>query len=152
MKSNLFFLLILLSLTACNPPQLQQEVATAQQQIDSLTTALAAAEALPNTPNVGFIHSVFFWMKEGNSEEAIAQFEKDLRSLGEIKDIIHFHIGKPAGSERAVVDNSYDYALIIHFPDIEAESAYQVDPIHTAFVENNNQVWSKVKVYDTLTE
>ena len=62
-------------------------------------------------------------------------------------------IGTAAGSEnRDVVDHSYDHALIVHFKDQAAHDAYQIDSIHTAFVEAHKDKWSKVVVYDSLVE
>jgi hypothetical protein len=40
-------------------------------------------------------------------------------------------------------------ALTILFRDGPAHDAYQVDPIHLAFVEGNREAWLRVQVYDS---
>ena len=98
----------------------------------------------------GFIHNVFFWLKEGISEEEKASFLIALKKLGEIKTVRTLFAGKPAGTPRNVVDNSYDFALIVHLDDVEGHDAYQVDPIHDEFAATKNHLWTKVQVYDIL--
>jgi hypothetical protein len=44
--------------------------------------------------------------------------------------------------ERGVTDRSFDVALTILFRDGPAHDAYQVDPIHLAFVEGNKEAWT----------
>ena len=51
---------------------------------------------------------------------------------------------------RGVVDNSYDYAINVHFNSVADEKAYQSEPIHLEFIENHNEIWEKVIVYDNL--
>ena len=103
-----------------------------------------------NTP--GFIHNVFFWLKEGTSQEERASFLKDLKRLSKINTVRSLFVGTPAGTPRNVVDNSYDFALIVHLDDAKGHDAYQVDPIHDEFVAAQSKVWTKVQVYDILTK
>ena len=100
--------------------------------------------------NTGFIHTVFFWLKEDATEMEHLAFIKALEVMKTIKTIQHATIGKPANTPRDVVDNSYDYAWIAHFKNAEDQDAYQVDPIHLAFVKSQSHIWTKVQVYDTL--
>jgi len=98
----------------------------------------------------GLIHTVFFWLKEGNTPEQIATFEKGLASLSKIETVKKFYTGKAAATEeRGVVDNSYDYALIIHFADLAGQNAYQPHKIHQDFIAASKDVWEKVVVYDS---
>ena len=98
--------------------------------------------------DLAFVHNVYFWLKDGITEEEEKAFLEGLVSLKDISAIGQFYYGPPAGTPRDVVDNSYDYALSIHFKDEAAQDAYQVDPIHTAFVEKLADHWTKVQVYD----
>ena len=123
---------------------LQEELELARRTIDSLQTAQPAEP--------GFVHTVFFWFEEGLTEEQQTGFLEGLRSLSEVPTVRAWHIGPPAGTPRDVVDNSYDYALILHFDDREGQNMYQEHPIHQAFVENHEAVWSRVQVYDTVVE
>ena len=100
----------------------------------------------------GFIHTVYFWMKEDLDDTKRKFFEDGLRKLEKVPSIQSVYWGPPVKSERDVVDSSFDYAWIVHFKDAAAQDAYQVDPIHVAFVEESKDLWEKVIVYDNLVE
>jgi hypothetical protein len=96
-----------------------------------------------------FSHVVIFWTdpnKPSAADELIAGGQKYLK---DIPGVLHFHIGKMVGSHRAVVDQSYQVALNLVFPDKAAQDTYQDHPQHIEFVEKSfkpNCV--KVVVYD----
>ena len=97
------------------------------------------------------VHHVFFWLKEPNNPAVRKQFEKALDDLRKVPSIKFSHIGVPAGTEsRDVVDHSYTYSMITFFDSQEGQDAYQIDPLHVKFVEENNHLWNKVVVYDTV--
>ena len=97
------------------------------------------------------IHHVFFWLKEPKNELHKKQLVKALNDLLQVKTIKLSHIGFPAGTEsRDVVDHSYSVSYMVIFDDQAGQDAYQVDPIHTKFVEENQHLWSKVVVYDSI--
>ena len=98
----------------------------------------------------GFIHNVFFWLKEGTSEEEKASFLIALKKLAEIKTVRSLFAGTPAGTPREVVDNSYDFSLIVHLDNVEGHDAYQVDPIHDKFAATQKHLFAKVQVFDVL--
>jgi len=128
-----------------------------QTEIDSLKAKLAGAEkALLEKPKdeTAFIHTVFFWMKEGVTEEQKETFgKKGLVDLSKVSSIYRCYIGPPAGTpERGVVDNSYSHALVVHFKSREDQDKYQVDPIHLKFIEDYKDLWEKVKVYDNVLQ
>ena len=100
----------------------------------------------------GFIHNVFFWLKEGISENEKTSFLKALKTLGEINTVRALYTGTSAGTPRSVVDNSYDFSLIVHLDDVEGHDAYQIDPIHDAFANGQNHLWTRVQIYDVLTK
>ena len=100
----------------------------------------------------GFIHNVFFWLKEEVTEAEKASFLTALKALGKINTVRALYTGTPAGTPRTVVDNSYDFSLIVHLDDTEGHDAYQIDPIHDVFVEGQSHLWTKVQVYDVLTK
>ena len=97
-------------------------------------------------------HNVFFWLKEGLSDSALLEFEEGLESLKKTSMVITGHFGKPADTNRAVVDNSYSYGLTLIFKDTADHNNYQVDPIHLAFVDQNAPKWTRVQVYDFETK
>jgi len=99
------------------------------------------------------IHTVFFWSKEGTTAEQKAAFAKGLEKLGTCPQIHSYYWGPPAPTEaREVVDNSYDYAINVHFASVEDQNAYQSEPIHLEFIENHKDIWDKVIVYDNVVQ
>jgi hypothetical protein len=106
-----------------------------------------------DTKEAVYVHTVLFWMKEDLSAEEAKFFEDGLEKLGKtVPSIVSYKWGRPAGTDRAVVDNSYTYAWIVDFEDAESLNAYEVDPIHTSFVDEAKHLWTKVQVYDTILE
>ena len=82
-----------------------------------------------------FSHVVVFWTDPAKAdavEELVAGAEKYLR---DIPGTLMFHVGRMVGSERPVVDQSYQVALNLVFTDKAAQDAYQVHPQHIEFVE-----------------
>ena len=96
-----------------------------------------------------FSHIVIFWTDPAKPEAAdqvIAGANKYLKS---IPGVLQFHVGKMVPSHRPVVDQSYQVALNLVFPNKAAQDAYQVHPQHVAFVEQVlKPVGKKVVVYD----
>ncbi|MGZ5218719.1 MAG: Dabb family protein [Chitinophagaceae bacterium] len=95
------------------------------------------------------IHHVFFWLKNPGSPTDRQQLIEGLKTLSGISEVKKLLIGTPAATEqRGVVDNSYDVSELMYFDNLEGQSAYQVHPIHKAFVEKCSHLWEKVVVYD----
>jgi len=120
------------------------------------TAALAAAmpmsnmEAKPKGMKGIFVHQVYFWLKNPNNEADRAKLIEGLKTLTKIKHIKSWHIGIPAGTSRDVIDGSFSVSWLNTLKDRTAQDAYQVDPIHLAFVENYKHLWNKVVVYDSI--
>jgi hypothetical protein len=98
-----------------------------------------------------FIHTVYFWLRPDLSEAEVQQFEAGLDSLIAIESVQHGYWGKPAGTDREIIDRSYSAGLIIVFANQAQHDAYQVDPIHDAFREECGHLWNRVQIYDTIT-
>ena len=95
-------------------------------------------------------HNVYFWLKPELTPAQRAEFRHEVEKLAGIKAVDKVTVGAPAGTtRRPVIDSSYDVALIVQCKDVAAEAAYQVDPIHLAFVERNKLCWTKVQIYDS---
>ena len=96
-----------------------------------------------------FSHVVIFWTdpaKPNAADDLIAGASKYLRP---IPGVLSFHIGRMVPSHRAVVDQSYQVALNLVFPDKQAQDDYQVHPQHLEFVEKVfKPACEKVVVYD----
>lgn len=95
-----------------------------------------------------FIHSVYFWLKEGLSETQVDEFRKGLNSLTTISSVRQSFVGIAAETAREVIDNTYSYALIAIFDDLEGHDQYQVDPVHDRFRQECSIYWTKVLIYD----
>ncbi|MCS7019575.1 MAG: Dabb family protein [Cytophagales bacterium] len=99
-----------------------------------------------------FLHVVYVWLKPDLTAQEIRAFESGMQALKKIKTVKSLHIGKPAGTQREVVDNSYSYVIVIYFNNAQGHDAYQTDPIHQQFVEKHRAKWTRVQVYDALLE
>ena len=96
------------------------------------------------------VHNVYFWLKEGLSEEERAQFRTGVQTLAETQSPTHVFMGEPAGTPpRPIIDRSYDLGLTVVLEDVAAHDAYQVDPIHLKFVEDCGHLWDHVQIYDS---
>jgi hypothetical protein len=96
-----------------------------------------------------FSHVVIFWTKPENPQAADALLAGAEKYLRPIPGVLHFHIGRMVGSHRPVVDQSYQVALNLVFPDKKAQDDYQIHPMHVEFVEKVFKPnCAKVVVYD----
>ncbi|HWL14776.1 MAG TPA: Dabb family protein [Opitutus sp.] len=96
------------------------------------------------------VHSVYFWLKPELSDAQRADFRRGVESLAGIKSVEKVYVGTPAATpKRAVIDDSYSVALTVLCRDLAAQDAYQIDPIHLAFVEQFKTFWTRVQIYDS---
>jgi len=97
------------------------------------------------------IHNVCFWLKEDLEKVQRDAFEVGLASLcGD--DAVHTGwYGKPAHTDRDVVENSYSYGLVLVFDDLAAHDRYQAGDVHMKFVDDHLDKWTRVVVHDVDT-
>lgn len=93
-------------------------------------------------------HHVLFWLKAETTDDQKAAFRKGLESLEQIETVKTFHVGTPAAIERAVVDTTYTFSLILFFEDMAGHDVYQVHPVHKAFLDEFRVLFEKVVIYD----
>ena len=93
-------------------------------------------------------HHVLFWLKADITDAKREAFLGGLKSLEQIEVVKNFHVGTPAPIERAVVDTTYTFSLLLFFEDLAAHDIYQVHPIHKAFLEEFRIHFEKVIIYD----
>jgi Stress responsive A/B Barrel Domain len=96
-----------------------------------------------------FVHNVYFWLKDGITAEEEAAFAKGVKTLLTISTIKHGWVGKPAKTNRPVIERSYTYALVTVFENEAGHDVYQVDPIHKVFLETCAQYWKQVRIFDS---
>lgn len=96
------------------------------------------------------MHNVYFWVKEGTSEEDKKGFEQGLKDLvNGVSEIHQANIGKPAATkDRDVVDHSFAYSLFLQFKTIAEHDVYQSHPAHRVFIDKYSHLWKRVVVYD----
>ena len=125
-----------------------------QDELNDLKKQLAIAKqklADSNKEDTALIHTVFFWMKaEVTAAQKVDFVNNGMGKLKNCPQIYKAFYGPPAGTNRDVVDNSYNFAWICHFKSKEDQNAYQNEPIHLKFVEEYKDYWEKVQVYDNL--
>ncbi|HUR11307.1 MAG TPA: Dabb family protein [Flavitalea sp.] len=109
-----------------------------------------AKNEMPMAAKKGFIHHVYFWLKNPANQQDLQKLIKGLQTLSAVKTIKEFHIGKPAGTNRDVIDSSYSVSWMLVFENKADQDSYQTDPIHLNFVEQCKDLWTKVIVYDSV--
>lgn len=111
-------------------------------------TILPIHFSLSNTMSTKkLIHQVYFWL---HNESDVTEFMRDAAPmLGRCKDVAQFIMGTPAPTEkREVVDHSFHVSCTLFFDSLEAQAAYQKDPLHLEFISKYAHLWKAVKVYD----
>jgi len=79
------------------------------------------------------------------------KFENGLKQLVTIETIVGKHIGTPATTNRGVIDSSYSYSLLLTFKNKEDQDIYQTHPTHLKFIEECEELWEKLVVYDSVS-
>ena len=98
-----------------------------------------------------FFHHVYFYPREDARPGDADAIESLCRKhLAGIPGVLRIAVGRPAGTDRAVVDNGYLVALLLEFEDAAAEGRYQEHPDHLAFVAESRPHWASVRVFDTV--
>ena len=107
------------------------------------------AISMSETKNI-FIHHVYFWLNNADSSEDMKKLVEGLQKLSKVKTIKMSHIGKPAGTNREVIDSSYSVSWMLIFANRADQDSYQTDPIHLKFIDECKHLWKKVVVYDSI--
>ena len=63
----------------------------------------------------GFIHHVYFWLKHPENKNDYDQLIEGLKKLSAVTTIKKFYIGKPATTNRDVIDNTYNVSWLLLF-------------------------------------
>ena len=82
-----------------------------------------------------FSHIVVFWTVPSNPAAADELLAGANQLLKNIPGVVQFHAGKMAPSHRPVVEQSYQVALNLMFPNKKAQDDYQGHPQHVEFLE-----------------
>ncbi len=115
----------------------------------SVARAAAPGQTLLPPDASKIVHTVFFWLKEGTSEEQKQKLIEDCNTLlRSVSTVRYVAAGSPTGSGGGVVDGSYGVGLVVHFDDAAGLEHYQKAPRHIEFIERNKEIWERVQVYD----
>lgn len=96
-----------------------------------------------------FSHVVIFWTDPANPKAADELLAGCHEYLKDIPGVLHYHAGKMVGSPRPVVEQTYQVALNLVFPDKATQDAYQIHPRHVEFVEKVfKKLCRRAVVYD----
>jgi hypothetical protein len=98
----------------------------------------------------GFIHTVFFWLKDQNEDNKNSLYA-GLKKLASINLINQAYIGQPAATNREVIDSSYDLSITFVFDDKSKQDIYQDHPDHLTFIDTCAHLWKQVQVYDAVS-
>ncbi|HJT73256.1 MAG TPA: Dabb family protein [Chitinophaga sp.] len=97
-----------------------------------------------------FVHHVYFWLHNPDSQEDRNKLIAGLQKLAKAaKTIQQCHIGVPSTTNRDVIDRSYAVSWLLFFKNKAEQDIYQTDPAHLKFIEECSSLWKKVIVYDS---
>lgn len=106
----------------------------------------------PLTAAGGVEHIVIVWLQEPGNVEHRARIVSESQVLREIPGVTELRAGSMLPSQRAIVDSSFDVALIISLKDAAAMANYLSHPIHVKLVEETlKPLVEKIQVYDLAT-
>jgi len=116
---------------------------------DYMQTKAGAQKAEEMEANL--VHVVFFWLKNPDNTADRDKFETSLNNfIDNSKFILSKHIGTPADTDRPVIDNTWTYSLVLGFKNKEEQAKYQDEEVHKKFIEESEELWEKVLVYDSV--
>ena len=96
-------------------------------------------------------HNVFFKLKDSSPEKVAALVAACKQYLNVQPGIVFFAAG-PLCAELTREVNVCDWHVGLHlvFVDKAAHDAYQDDPTHNKFIDENKANWASVRVFDSL--
>jgi len=104
---------------------------------------LAAADAIE--------HIVIVWLQEPGNAEQRARVVSESQALRDIPGVTGLRAGNMLPSQRAIVDSSFDVALIVSLRDAAAMAGYLSHPLHVKLVEETlKPLVKKIQVYDFI--
>jgi hypothetical protein len=116
--------------------------------VNSSQISLAATGMLTTMRSM-FSHIVIFCTDPANPNAADELLAGANQLLKNIPGGMQFHVGKMTPSHRPAVEQSYQVALNLVFPNKKAQDDYQVHPQHVEFVEKYvKRLVKKVVIYD----
>jgi hypothetical protein len=99
------------------------------------------------------VHNVYFTLKD-RSDTAVANLIAACRKYLTVQPGIQFFAvgGLAKDLTREVNERDWDVALHLVFTTPQHQAAYQDDPTHHRFIDENKTNWAKVRVFDSLVD
>lgn len=116
----------------------------------ALASCALSVEAEPETePHL--THTVFFELKDKDDAAVQALVDGCYEYLAPHDGIVYFSAGpRHKDYQRDVNDLNFDVALTVVFENTAAQDAYQVTEPHLQFIDEFNDNWASVRVFDSL--
>jgi Stress responsive A/B Barrel Domain len=99
------------------------------------------------------VHNVYFLLHD-RSDAAVAKLIAECKKYLTAQPGIEFFAAGALAKDltRPVNDRDWDVGLHMVFTTPEHQAAYQDDPTHHIFINENKASWAKVRVFDSLVE
>lgn len=102
-------------------------------------------------PGPRLAHNVFFKLADAAPARVQGLIDACHKYLNVQAGILFFAAGPLCAElDRAVNDRDWHVGLHLVFVDKAAHDAYQDDPAHVRFIEENKANWAAVRVFDSL--
>ncbi len=97
-----------------------------------------------------FVHTVFFWLKNPDNTADQQALRAGLEQLRKIAEIKKSWVGRPANTNRPVIDSSYSFSITFVFDNPADQDVYQTHADHLKFIADCAHLWERVQVYDAV--
>lgn len=95
-------------------------------------------------------HMVYFTLQDPSPANVNALVSACHKYLDGHPGVVYFSVGTLNRElARPVNDHGYDVALNLVFASREAHDAYQTEPRHLKFIEEQKPLWKQVRVFDS---
>ena len=95
-------------------------------------------------------HDVYFTLRDPSHDAIQALIRSCDAHLRDHEGVLYFSAGViEPGLDRPVNDQAFHVALHVTFADRAAHDLYQAAPEHLAFIEENEDSWAQVRVFDS---
>jgi hypothetical protein len=119
----------------------------------ALFASWAAGSASAQPTGERLSHSVYFTIKEKTPAARERLVAACVRYLKPHPGVVFFAAGARAEDlQREVNDLDFDVALHIVFDSKANHDRYQSAELHRRFIDENQQAWSRVRVFDSIVK
>ena len=116
-----------------------------------LLSASCQSSREPSPTTAYPVHVVVCWLKSPGDEAGRQKLIDVSRSFDGIPGVVTVAAGRAIGSDRPVVDDSFDVAIVMAFRDEAALRAYNDHPAHKKAVEKTlKPLVGKMVIYDFI--